>query len=147
MKKNAIIITILVAIIAAGAGFFGGMQYQKMQPRSANFAQFAGGLGGRGGNTRFGQNGANRPVVGEIISSDANSITVKMMDGSTKIVVVGGSTSINKAATGTIADLKTGETVAVFGTQNQDGSVTAQNVQINPQMRFGRPSESPMPTK
>ena len=147
MNKN-IIITILVAVVALGAGFFGGMQYQKSQRPSNAFFVRGNNLQG-GGQFRFGgQNGA-RPVFGEIISSDANSITVKMMDGSTKIVIVGSSTAINKAATGTKDDLKTGETVAVIGTANSDGSVTAQNIQLNPQMRFGGPRESgtPMPTQ
>ncbi len=95
-----------------------------------------------GGMMRF---GANRPVVGQIVSVDPTGITVKMPDGSTKIVVVSSSTTINKAATGTKEDLKTGVNVAVFGTANSDGSETAQSIQLNPMMRgFGG---TPTPTK
>ena len=43
--------------------------------------------------------------------------------------------SINKAAAATKADLTVGQRVAVFGTTNTDGSVTAANVQLNPMMR------------
>ena len=126
--------------------FFGGMQYQKMQAPS-----FAG-LNRTGGQgqffRRFGQGGnGTRPVAGQIVSVDTNGITVKMQDGSTKIVVIPDSATINKAATGTKSDLKTGETVAVFGTTNTDGSVTAQNVQLNPVMRFGGGNGTPTPTK
>ncbi len=152
MKKNAIIITIIVAVVALGAGFFGGMQYQKSQPRfggNGTFISRQGGFGGAGSGSRFGGAGTGgaRPVIGQIISSDATGITVKMTDGSTKIVIVSSSTSINKFAPGTKNDLKTGETVAVVGTQNSDGSVTAQNIQLNPEMRFGRASGSPSPTQ
>ncbi len=129
--KNANIIAVVLLIIGLGGGFFAGMQYQKSQvPQGAN------GQGRRLG--AGGQNGANRPVAGDIISSDDKSITVKMQDGSSKIVLVSSSTQINKAAIATKADLKTGERVAVFGTTNSDGSVTAQNIQLNPQTRgFG----------
>lgn len=147
MKSNAIIMVVVVAVIALGAGFFGGMQYQKMQPGTSN-SQYAGGALGRNRMGRFGGNAGMRPVVGQIISSDQNSITVKMMDGSTKIVIVSKSASINKAAQATISDLTTGETVAVFGTQNSDGSVTAQNIQINPQMRMRQETNvTPSPTQ
>ena len=83
-------------------------------------------------------------VNGSILSMDANSITVKLSDGSTKIVLLSGSTTYSNTASASQSDLKTGSTVAVFGTPNSDGSVTATNVQLNP-MSF-RPQGSPVPT-
>jgi hypothetical protein len=53
-------------------------------------------------------------------------------DGSTKIVLLSDTTTVNKATTGTLSDLTKGQQVAVFGQENSDGSVTAQTVQINP---------------
>lgn len=53
-----------------------------------------------------------------------------MPDGSSKIVFISESTAINKSTAGTKADLTTGEQITVFGTQNQDGSVTARNISI-----------------
>lgn len=140
--KNLNILTIALLLVGLGAGFFGGMQYQKSQ--NGENRQLNSQTGGQG--RRFaGQNGNNRPVAGDIISADDKSITVKLADGSSKIVLVSDSTQINKAATATKSDLKTGEKVAVFGTQNSDGSVTAQNIQLNPQNRggLGSPSASP----
>jgi len=63
------------------------------------------------------------------------TITVKLPDGSSKIILLSEKTSINKASEGSVADLVVGEKVAVFGTTNTDGSVTAQNIQINPVAR------------
>ncbi len=141
MKKNKnIIVTAILVVIVGSAAFFAGMKYQ--QSKKTTFAlngqpgQFQGRQGGgfRGGNTGFGGGGV-RPVLGEIISSDSNGITVKLDDGSSKIVIVSDKTAINKAATGTREDLKTGEKVAAFGSQNSDGSITAQSIQLNPTMR------------
>ncbi|MBI3485536.1 hypothetical protein HY025_01175 [Candidatus Daviesbacteria bacterium] len=135
--KNPMLMTIVVAIVVGAAAFFGGMQYQKMQPgANGTTGQFRQGGGSRlGGQGRF---AGNRPVAGQIISVDDKSITVKLMDGSTKIVLLSGNTQINKAQTAQISDLTTGEMVAVFGTANSDGSVTAQNIQLNPMFgRFG----------
>jgi len=140
IMKNHWIATIILVVAVGAAGFFVGMQYQKMQ--RGNFASRFGGANGTF--QRLGGANGMRPVFGQIISADATSITVKMNDGSTKIVIVSSRTSINKAATGTKDDLKTGETVAVFGTTNSDGSVTAQNIQLNPQqMRLVRPTGTP----
>lgn len=145
MKNNTILIVVIVAVVVGLGAFWGGMQYQKLKASSGN-TQF-GGQGGTGQRRFGGGNGARGGAVfGEIISSDADSITVKLMDGSSKIVVVSSSTSINKAATATKSDLKTGEKVAIFGTTNSDGSVTAQSIQLNPVMRIGggaRPSGQP----
>lgn len=135
MKNNLILGVIIALVIGGAVGFFGGMQYQKSQ--RPNFAQgnFPGRENGQPGQRFGGANGANRPVSGEIISADDKSITVKMQDGSSKIVILSDTTSINKQATGTKDDLKTGTNVAVFGTSNSDGSVTAQSIQLNPMFR------------
>ena len=125
--KNSMLITIVIVIVVAAGAFYAGMQYQQMQRRSA----FAGASGQRG---TTGQR--NRPVMGEILTKDDKSITVKIQDGSSKIVVVSATTSINKAASATKSDLKTGEKVAVFGSENSDGSVTAQSIQLNPPSRM-----------
>lgn len=72
------------------------------------------------------------------LASDDKSITVKLQDGSSKIILITDKTVINKAAEATKDDLKGGEKVAVFGEINSDGSVTAQNIQLNPILRAGQ---------
>jgi len=131
MKKN-LVVTIIIAVLVGGVGFFAGMKYQQSKQRNVA-RQFFGQMGGRQGA------GANRlgfrPVNGEIIAADEKSITVKLQDGSGKIVIVSETTQINKAEQATKEALKVGEKVAVFGQENSDGSVTAQNIQINPLLR------------
>lgn len=151
MKNNTLIIIVLVILVGAG-GFFGGIQYQKS--KRSTFASQYGGFGSRGASGVSGAyagRGGSRPVSGSILSSDNNSITLKMNDGSTTIVLVTGSTSINKATAGTKSDLATGTRVAAFGTQNSDGTFTATNIQVNPMMgagmRGGSPSQTPQPTQ
>lgn len=137
--KNPMIMTIIVALIVGGAAFFGGMQYQKTQSSSPMQGQFRGPNGG-GQQGVFQGGSGNRqgmtPVSGEIISQDDASITVKMQDGSSKIVILSDDTSINKSSEGSKSDLKTGETITAFGTSNSDGSITAQNVSIGGNMMF-----------
>ncbi len=145
-NKNLILIIVvaLALLIGGGTGFFAGTKYQQSKtPQRTN----ANGMFQRGmGMGRFG--GMNGMAVrGEIISKDDKSITVKMTDGSTKIVILSSSTMIGKTTTGSTTDLTNGAIVIVFGTTNSDGSVTAQNVQIGNGLMFGgpRPSASPMP--
>ncbi len=134
MNKNTmIVVAVVLVIIAAGGGFFGGMMYQKNQTSSlgvtgTNGSRQGGNFAGRLG----GQNSNFRPVRGQVLNMDNNSLTVKMSDGSTKIVVLSSSTSFVQSTKAALSDVKTGDTVNVVGTQNSDGSVTAQDVQINP---------------
>ena len=139
MKNNYLMTTILI-LVFAGAGFYGGMKYQESKPR--NFSdQFRAGQGvmrnGQTGGAGVGSRGGFRPVAGEIISTDEKSITVKLQDDSSKIVLINDKTVINKAQTVSKSELKVGEKVSVFGSENTDGSVTAQNVQLNPIQRIG----------
>lgn len=149
MNSKLLYPVIITALVVGGGAFFTGMKYQESKaPALGNNmrGQFQGGrqgmMGGQNGN-RQGRFGGGA-VMGEIISSDDKSITVKLSDGSSKIVLLSESTTVSKSETGVKGDLKVGEKVGVFGMDNSDGSVTAQNVQLNPQfrvvMRTSRPS-------
>lgn len=121
MKKNNIIF-IVVSIVIAAASFFGGMQYQKTKT-----PKFLGGrnqIGQRNGNTGISQ------VRGTVLNKDDKSVTVKLQDNSSKIVLYTDLTLINITTKGTKDDLKEGEEIAVFGKTNSDGSVTADNIQV-----------------
>lgn len=136
MNKNSILVTVVVAILVGGLAFYGGMQYQKSL--RGNFSQFGFDGTRRFGNFTQGQNGNNatRPIRGEIISADDKSITVKLQDGSTKLVLFSSSTAISEATKRDAKSLEKGKEVFVVGTTNSDGSLSAQNISIG-NMGFG----------
>jgi hypothetical protein len=146
MRTNLIVVAILVILVGAGS-FYGGMKYQQTR-RSGAFQQFANGQAGarRGIGAGNVQGASFRPVSGQIISMDDKSITVKLTDGSSKIVLLNDSTTINQTSQASKSDLKVGEEVAAFGSTNSDGSVTAQSVQLNPPER-GNQTGTPNPTQ
>jgi hypothetical protein len=156
MKPWLIAIVVVVVIAVGVGGFFGGRAMggggtvtpeqavkalQSMTPQEMQQAlQSAGGAGGLfggrggagapGGNGGTGANGAGGFVSGSIIAQDSNSITVKLADGSTKIVLYSASTTINVAQQGSASDLAVGKDVTITGTANSDGSVTATRIQM-----------------
>lgn len=145
MPKNKMIaIAVVILVVVAAGSFYGGMKYgqsKAAKTASSDRAQFAGGAGAGAGNTArrngtFGPNSAGF-VGGNIISKDDKSITVQSQNGGSKIVFFASSTSIGKTTNGSISDLAVGEPVVVNGTANSDGSVTAQNIQIRPNMPPG----------
>ncbi|MBI2464701.1 hypothetical protein HYV64_01030 [Candidatus Shapirobacteria bacterium] len=144
INKN-LVITALLVIVFTGLGFGAGIKFQqKRSPSLRN--QFQGGQMQRGAlggdqNIQRGRLGGGM-TNGEIIGVDDQSITVKMPDGSSKVVLLSSTTTINKSAEGSISDLKTGEKVAIFGSTNSDGSLTAQSIQLNPILRL-TPSTTP----
>jgi uncharacterized protein YneF (UPF0154 family) len=139
MKKNLILILIALIIIGAG-GFFGGMKYgesetlKNLTPEKMReiFQQRGGQLftQNQGQRQRTGQNF----VLGQVISKDEKSLTIKLADGSTKIVFLSQSTQITKATEGSIEDIEIGKEISVSGTQNEDGSLTARTIQISPRL-------------
>ena len=120
MKQHTVFILCIIAIVFAAGGFVGGMKYQ--QTKTPQFA--------RGQQLR--NRGQGGMVTGTILSVDTTSMTVKLADNSSKIVVLASSTTYAKSTEGSQSDLKVGDRVSAFGTTNTDGSVTAQNIQINP---------------
>lgn len=144
-------VVIAVAVVVGGGAFFGGMKYtESKSPRSrvsqADFQNLqnlspeerqqrlqefgasagAGFRGGAGG----GQRSDGGFTVGEIISKDEKSVTVKLQDGGSKIVFFSDSTSISKMTDGAKTDLEVGKQITVNGSVNSDGSITAQSVQL-----------------
>lgn len=136
--RNGVILAVVLLILGLAAGFFAGMKYQQGKAsRAAGQNRLGVNRETRG---RSGNGNGIRPVAGEIISADSKSITVKLTDGGSKIVFISDQTEINKTSTAAKDELKGGVTVSVFGQENSDGTVTAQNIQINPLRRFATPS-------
>jgi len=159
MTNKNIITFAVIAIIVSAASFYGGMTYANSKnsalSSAGNFALGGGQGGGQfqkatvpgGGNGRTG--GANfarggGATSGQVIKKDDKTITVKLNDGSSKIVYFAPSTSITKSVNGETGDLTEGINVMVNGTANSDGSVVAQFIQIRPQMpATGTPENVP----
>jgi len=131
MKKNLILILIALIIVGAG-GFFGGMKYGESQalknltPEKMReiFQQT------RGQFQTQRQRMAQGFIVGEVISKDEKGLTIKLPDGSTRIVFLSESTQILKSVQGNIQDIEIGKQVIVSGEQTTEGFLTAKTIQI-----------------
>jgi len=130
--KKSLIIAVAIAVVFGGTGFYGGMKYA--QSTRQNFASRN--LGGqRSGVANIGGLRGNESggfTAGEIIAKDNSSVTVKLNNGGSKIVFYSDATEVDKFVKGTTGDLQIGESVVVSGDANQDGSLTAQTIQIRP---------------
>jgi hypothetical protein len=132
---------ILIVAVAIGS-FFGGTKYQQRKNVS-NFRQQM--ISGNNLPQGMGRNAINndsiksrgqaagfRQTIGEIISIDDKTITVKLADGGSKIVLISETTKINQSVAATKTDLKIGTKIMVNGETNTDGSITSRNIEINP---------------
>jgi hypothetical protein len=138
MKNNSTLMIVMALIIGLGGGFFGGMQYQGGKQSSLSQQTGSSQYGGRtGSSSGFRGRAGMGQTIGTILSQDDKSITVKLQDGSSKIVLLSSKTTYGQMTQASASDLKVGERVGVFGTSNSDGSVTAQSVQLNPTVRGG----------
>jgi hypothetical protein len=75
----------------------------------------AGGFGGAGGAGGFGggRNAGALSVTGTVVSIDANSIQVKLANGTTQTLTLGTSTTYRDSTSGSAADVVPGATVQV----------------------------------
>lgn len=126
------VFVIILAILIAGAGFYGLKRYQRSQPGAGagrlqtdqpenkeNGIPLTGDpCGGTGGN-------------GQIISKGHNAFTIKRKGGSNLLVNMAQQAGV-KTASGPAAfsDLKIGERVTLVGSMNRDRTFTADTVVV-----------------
>lgn len=142
MNNKIVGIGVVTGMLGLAIGFFGGAAYagrdaaadgpwgnfanMTQAEREAMRGQFT---GTQPGGVRFNrQNGAQ----GEIISSAADSIVIKLESGGSQNVYFSSTTGILNTASGTPEDLVAGKKVMVNGMPNTDGSITARVITIRP---------------
>jgi len=141
-----IILVAVVLVLVVGASFYWGTLYGKSQVQTAvpampDLAPGAmpgamPGAGGQGGAT----GGANAPAgmtFGQIESIKGDTLMLTDANNREIRVQVTDTTLIERNASVTVSELEVGETVTISGSQNDDGSISARSVQVNPAGRFG----------
>lgn len=129
VNKNIIISVAISAIVFGGVGYYVGKGSASSSSMRMPGAQMGNGAM-RGGFARGGANGG--VISGDIVSADDSSLTVKTRDGGSRVVLLTSGTKVAKQVDGVKSDVKQGVSVMIIGTQNSDGSVTAETVQIRP---------------
>jgi len=132
MKK---IISIAIAIVVIGGSFYGGMLYgQSKKSMSFGPQDFQRNTAGN-----FQKGTVKESVAaifnGEVTAKDEQSLTLKMADGSSKIIFFSASTKISKMAEGSASDVEIGKQIMATGTKNSDGSYTAATIQLSPRVQ------------
>ena len=143
MKK---VLAIIIALIVVGSGaFYGGIKYQESKNSSGNFSrqnfqnlseEQRQQISERDIRDNLGQSvnrGADQNLFsGEVITKDEESLTLKMIDGGSKIIFFSDSTEISKTTDGSIDEIEIGKQIMISGEQNSDGSYTAKIIQLSP---------------
>lgn len=142
MKQNTIILVVILMLVVGGGSF--GIGYKVAQGKNklsaftrngANQMMARGDRNGQGlgqGQQAGATMRGNRQIAGEVISLDDKTMTIKMPDGSSKIVLLSSTMTISKSIDAPKTDLKVGSKVAIFGSQNSDGSQTATTIELDP---------------
>ena len=129
-QKNKIVWSVVVVIVVAAIAFYSGMKYGQGgnagQAGTGNYSLRM------GTSTRSGSRAFGGMVSGQILSMDANSITISTQGGGSRIVFLSASTTIGMMTNGTVKDLAAGQNVTINGSANPDNSLNAQMIQIRP---------------
>ena len=145
MKNKIILLVIAGVIIVGGGAFYAGTKYAGVSRiPSGNFTgQMRGNQNGVIGVGMRGGQGLGGVTIGEIISKDDASITVKLPDGGSKIIFITDKTAVTKNTAGSVADLVVKENVVVNGSANSDGSINAQAIQLGSNVPGFRQIQNP----
>ena len=158
---------LLGALLVVG-GFVGGAKWKSGHGSSStsatgngNAAAAAAAFAGRGGNAEAGfptggrnatggaapTGGAAGATIGQIKLVDGPNVYVQDAQGNVVKVATGADTTIQVSKTGTVADLKAGDTVVVQGAAGADGTIAATNIASGTGLGgFGRRQEAPTTT-
>lgn len=125
--------TTVIAVVALGGSFFGGMQFQKSKTpvvSSMNGQMQFGTNGSMPGGGRMMMHGG---IFGEVTAISSTSITVKADSGTTTTLTINDSTSIlDGGETATVDKIQTGDRVMVV--KDSSDSSIAKRIDINPVM-------------
>jgi len=148
-KSKKYILPVSLSVVFLVIGFGLGTLFQKTRLQSSfgnRTGQFQVGEGmgnravgnrniptGQGNGTGLRDGTGSGAVFGEVTKIDDTSITIKTIDGSSKIVLLSESTVFNKSALASKTDLTVGSQVRVDGTTDSNiGSVSGKTIEIDP---------------
>jgi hypothetical protein len=133
MKTKSFVTLLAVAVILGsviGGALAGGIAIGKSQGGQTGQYSSTAGLG------NFQPSGNNTGIpsgiggtVGTVEKVEGNVVTLNTSTG-TVLVDIGNSTSIQKMAEGSLADISTGEAITVSGNKTADGSIEARSITI-----------------
>lgn len=132
MNQKLITTGAVALVIGLGLGYFGGHAFAKSPASAAGSRR--GGFGMASSTFMGGRGGL---LSGTVAAKDASSITIDTRDGSSHVVLITPSTNVLKSVSGTLNDLSIGSAVTVTGSQNSDGSVAANLIQLRPAFQTG----------
>lgn len=129
MKKQ-IVFFLAMILLVGGVSFYGGIQYKQKQRSGFNTPANVTMTNQRQGNLQRDATVNGGFIVGEVISKDLDSITLKLQDRGSKIILISEATPVTQSAPGSIDDIKVGEQITVTGSSNEDGSFWASSIRI-----------------
>ncbi|MFZ2199497.1 MAG: hypothetical protein WAV40_01775 [Microgenomates group bacterium] len=131
VNQNIVVACIITAVLAGGVGYKVGTSNFAFGKFSNTNQRF----GGRGQNnypTGQGMMGRGGALTGEVTAKDGKTLTVKLSDGSSKLVIFSDTTTYRTAIDSSMDKVEVGTKIAAFGTTSTDGSTVATSIEINP---------------
>jgi hypothetical protein len=132
-KLPRVTLALCVAIVGAGA-FIGGAEAQK-HLGSTSSTGTAGSGAASGFASRFrgatgGTFGGGGATIGSVTAIKGSTLYVTDTSGNVVKVSTSAASQVSKTTTGTVKDIKPGDTVVVRGTQGKNGTIAAASISL-----------------
>ena len=121
---NREILFLIILILVATTAFYVGMKYQQSKMPQGVFFQ-------GGGQTAQAR---ERMLSGEVISKDEKSLTLKLPNGSIRIIFLSEKTEFLKMTEGNLNDIEAGKQIMIIGNQTTEGAFVAEQIQLSPRI-------------